>query len=125
MGEEVGGELVVIPHKAVLDVVLNGIERNLGKVFIKDKTVETLHEGIDAKCLYSRLPWMFLLIVGIIKGEYGSGALPFLLNHLSQILSIWAASIEATESDSTAFGTSAIAVIGRNANTLITYLFIF
>ena len=43
MGKEVGGKLVIVPHKTVLDVMLNRVEGDLGKVSIKDKTVETLH----------------------------------------------------------------------------------
>ena len=58
--EQVGGEDVVIPHKAVLEVLAPGVERGLGKVLIGDATVEEVHEGIDGCHLTQCPPRMFL-----------------------------------------------------------------
>ena len=59
MGKEVGGELVVVPHEAVLDVVLDGGEADFGKVFLHDVTVEGPHADVEPEGFDGGTPRMF------------------------------------------------------------------
>ena len=69
MGEKIGGELVVIPHESVLDIVLDAVEGDLGELLVHHKLVEALHAHVDGKCLHCRLPRMLLLSIGVIEGK--------------------------------------------------------
>ena len=51
MCEEVGGELVVVPHKAVLYVVSYSIDAYFSKLLVHHIAVKRPHEGVDAKHL--------------------------------------------------------------------------
>ena len=69
MGEKIGGELVVIPHESVLDIMLDAVEGDFGELFVHHKLVEALHAHVDGECLQSRLPMMLLLPLGVIEGK--------------------------------------------------------
>ena len=86
MGKKVGGELVVVPHKTILYVMLDGVKRYLRKVGIENKAVETLHKYIDTECLYRSLPWMLFLSFGIVESKNGRLRLLFIINHLLEIM---------------------------------------
>ena len=65
MGEEVGGELVVVPHKAVAPVSGHAPERHSGVVGLQREAVEGVHQQVDARGLQRGLPGMRLQVVGV------------------------------------------------------------
>ena len=56
MCEEVGGKLVVVPHKSRLYIMFNGMYADFRKLLVHDITVERPHSGIDAKHLKGGKP---------------------------------------------------------------------
>lgn len=68
MSKQIGGELVVVPYEAILDVVADGVHRNLGEILIHDKLVEALHAHIDHEGFKGCLPWMLLLSGRVVGG---------------------------------------------------------
>ena len=49
MCKKIGGELVVIPYKAGLDVLVDGMEIDFGKVFLEDVAVKCPYSCMIAK----------------------------------------------------------------------------
>ena len=58
--EQVGSEHVVIPNKAILEVLAPSMEGGLGKVLIGNHTVEEMHEGVYTRYLRQCPPRMLL-----------------------------------------------------------------
>ena len=71
MSKEVGRKLVVVPHKACLEIMMDGMEIDFCEVGIEYKTVETLYKDIDTKGFGSCHPRPFHLIGGIVVGVNG------------------------------------------------------
>ena len=70
VSKQVGRELVIIPYKSILDVVLDTVERDFCKIFIHHKLVKALYAHIDGKSFQRSFPWMFLLagwVIGCIN----------------------------------------------------------
>ena len=51
MGYQIGCELVGIPNRTGLEVVLDCFEINTGKIFIEDESVGSPYGDVDAECL--------------------------------------------------------------------------
>ena len=60
MSEEVGRELVVVPHKAVTPVPGYTFKRDFGEVGLHHKAVEAVYQQVDTRGLQCRRPWMRL-----------------------------------------------------------------
>ena len=63
MGEKVGGELVIVPYESMLEILVNGVEVYFGKLFIQDKSVEAVHQQIDACGFVCSNPRMLLAMI--------------------------------------------------------------
>ena len=56
MGEEIGRERVVVPHKTGLEVVAYGVERDARIGGVGNPTVVAKHQRVDTGSLYRRQP---------------------------------------------------------------------
>ena len=99
--EQVGGEYVVIPHEAILEVLAPRIERGLGKVLIRDATVEEVHEGIDA-CHLTQCPPRMLLAQSWVHQRVGRRfILTSVYNSRLAVCIMWIAECETCLSEET------------------------
>ena len=51
VGKKVGWELVVVPYKTFLEVLVDGVHIYFRKLFVHNKAVETMHKEVDARGL--------------------------------------------------------------------------
>ena len=58
--EKVGGELIVIPHESVLEIVAPSVKGGLREVGIEGKAVEAMHEDVDTRNLCECPPRVLL-----------------------------------------------------------------
>ena len=70
MGEQIGGELIVVPHKALLEILVYGVHVDLGKLLVQDKAVEAMYQDIDACGLKGCYPWMLGCAVITVCSPY-------------------------------------------------------
>lgn len=66
MGEKVGGELVIVPYESMLEILVNGVEVYFSKLFIQDKSVEAMHQQIDACGFVCCNPRMLLAMIVVV-----------------------------------------------------------
>ena len=64
MGKEVGRELVIIPHKTVVDIMSDTAPTNLGKIFLHHISVEPIDGQIESETLHGSLKIMFFTVSG-------------------------------------------------------------
>ena len=79
MQECVGAEHVVVPYESVLEVLFYGIERYVGEIAFLHISVESPESDVEAECLGSRPPEMFLAVVCDIESGGTTGATAFLI----------------------------------------------
>ena len=70
MGKQIGGELVVVPNKALLEILVYGVHIDLGKLFVHDEAVEAMDKDIDACGLKGCYPRMLGGVVVMVRAPY-------------------------------------------------------
>ena len=70
MGKQIGGELIVVPHKALLEILVYGVHVDLGKLLVQNKAVEAMYQDIDACGLKGCYPWMLGCAVITVCSPY-------------------------------------------------------
>ena len=78
VGEQVGGELVVIPYKTMLDIAPYAADTDFGKVFVHYITVECPYSDIHSESFGSGTPRVFFLQARVGECINGIGAVEYL-----------------------------------------------
>ena len=71
VGKQIGRELVIVPYKPMLEIVVYRVEIDLGEFLIHNKPVKALYKHIDAKGLQSGAPGAGLDESWVVEGVDG------------------------------------------------------